>query len=73
MSRGVSFICEKVQDLRKLLRAATIDQLLVLFRGKLHALRGLKQEAALMALLLNRRNSCTGSVTGQHSGGWIND
>ena len=40
------FFCQKIQDLSEPLSVATMDELLVVFRGKLHALRGLKLEAA---------------------------
>ena len=40
------FFCQKIQDLSEPLSVATMDELLAVFRGKLHALRGLKLEAA---------------------------
>ena len=42
----LDFFSQKIQDLSAPLTVATMDELLVLVRGKLHALRQLKHEAS---------------------------
>ena len=42
----LDFFCQKIQELSEPLIVATMDELLVLMRGKLHALRQLKREAS---------------------------
>ena len=42
----LDFFCQKIQDLSEPLTLATMDELLVLMRGKLHTLRQLKHEAS---------------------------